>query len=105
MDQTALEFLKTFWITQTGLQYDPADTNLMKNELMAYIMQQPMNRIASYFLHLADRGSVRKKEPVLAAYVRDTGAVAFEDAGAVLNDYAFDHWGFAAGRVSLVVRP
>ena len=76
----------------------------MHNEFMAYIMQQPLNSVASYFVHVANRGSVMKAMPDLCAYVRDTKGITFEDAAGIFDSYAADRWGLRCGRVSLVVR-
>ncbi|MCK9169837.1 MAG: hypothetical protein M0P01_05430 [Treponema sp.] len=102
MDQKSLEFLTNFWHTQADLDYDMNDTYLVHNEFMAYLMQQPFSGVADYFVHLANRASVVKKIPELAAYVRNNRGIQFEDAARVLNEYAFDNWGLSCGRVSLV---
>ena len=102
MDQTSLDFLIKFWHTQSDLDYDTNDKYLVHNEFMAYLMQQPLPEVADYFVHLANRGSVMKGIPELAAYVRRNNGMQFEDAARVLNDYAFDNWGLSCGRVSLV---
>lgn len=104
MDQTALSFLTGYWQTQDDLNYDQSDAYLMHNEFMAYLMQQPLSGTADYFNHLANRGSVMRGEPELAAYVRKTKGIAFEDAARILDDYALTNWGLACGRVSLVRR-
>lgn len=103
-DDTSLEFIKTFWETQNGLNYDRNDDYLMRNEFMAYIMQQRFSAIGDYFVSLAKRNSVNQFEPELAAYIRDTQASEFVAAGKELNDYAFNNFGFAAGRVHLISR-
>lgn len=103
-DNTSLEFIKTFWETQNGLNYDRSDDYLMRNEFMAYIMQQRYSYIGEYFVSLAKRWSVQQNEPELAAYIRDTQASAFVQAGKELNEYAFNNFGFAAGRVNLISR-
>ncbi|MCQ2240359.1 hypothetical protein [Treponema sp.] len=103
-DSDSMEFLKTFWETQPGLGYDRSDEYLMQNEFMAYIMQQTFPNIAPYFLQVAGRGSVNRIQPEGAEYIRNTKAQAFVDAGEVLNDYAFEKWGLACGRVSLIIR-
>jgi hypothetical protein len=103
-DSTAMEFIRTFWATQNGLHYDLSDDYLMKNEFMAYLMQQPCAYTKTYFLQVAGRGSVNQIEPKLAKYVRDTEASAFVDGAELLNDYVFTRWGLSAGRVSLIIR-
>jgi hypothetical protein len=102
MDQTSLDFLMKYWHTQSDLDYDTNDTYLVHNEFMAYLMQQPLPEVADYFVHLANRGSVMKGIPELAAYVRRNNGMQFEDAARVLNEYAFANWGLSCGRVSLV---
>lgn len=103
-DDTSMEFIKVFWETQNGLNYDRNDDYLMRNEFMAYIMQQKLSEVENYFVSLANRWSVNQNEPELAKYIRDTKAGAFVQAGKELNDYAFNNFGFAAGRVHLVYR-
>ncbi|MCR5763518.1 MAG: hypothetical protein K6G00_09080 [Treponema sp.] len=103
-DDKSLEFIKTFWETQSGLNYDRTDEYLMRNELMAYIMQQRYSYIGEYFVSLAKRWSVNQNEPELAEYIRNTQASAFVEAGKELNEYAFNNFGLAAGRVHLIGR-
>lgn len=104
VDDKTMSFIKGYWASQPGLGYDPADDFLMKNEFMAYIMQQPLSNVSAYFIHLANRGSVMNAMPDLCAWVRNTSAVTFEDAGRILDTYAFDNWGLRAGRVMLMSR-
>lgn len=103
-DPASLEFIQTFWETQPGLGYDRNDEYLMQNEFMAYIMQQPASSVRSYFLQIAGRGSVNRMQGESAQYIRDTQAQAFVDAAEVLDSYAFETWGLACGRVSLISR-
>lgn len=102
MDERSRDFLEQYWGTQEGLGYDTSDEYLTKNEFMAYLMQQRLGDTASYFVHLANRGSVMRGIPELCRYVRDTGGRAFEDAARVLNEYALDNFGLECGRISLV---
>lgn len=104
VDETTLSFMKGFWASQPGLGYDSSDEFLMHNEFMAYLMQQPLEGVASYFVHCANRGSVIDYQPELCAWVRKTEGITFEDACKVLNSYAFDMWGLASGRVALITR-
>ena len=103
-DDRSLEFIKTFWETQNGLEYDRNDDYLMRNEFMAYIMQQKLSEVEPYFVSLAERWSVRQNEPELAEYIRNTRASAFVKAGSELNEYAFNNFGLSAGRVHLIYR-
>lgn len=104
IDSSSLAFIRGYWASQPGLGYDQNDEYLMHNEFMAYIMQQPLNSVAAYFVHVANRGSVLKAIPELCAYVRATNGVAFEDAAAIFDSYAESRWGLGCGRVSLIVR-
>lgn len=103
-DPRSMKFIKTFWVTQPGLGYDTSDEYLMQNEFMAYIMQQSLPNVEPYFLQVAGRGSVNRNQKEDAEYIRNTKASAFHDAGSVLNDYVFDRWGLACGRVSMISR-
>lgn len=102
MDQTSAEFVREYFKSQPGLGYDTNDEYLMLNEFMAYVMQQKISEVANYFVHLANRGSVMKFTPQLAAYVRKTSGKPFEDAAIALNDFVFDKYGIIGGDISLV---
>ena len=107
IDSKSLDFIKGYWASQHSLNYDQNDEYLMHNEFMAYIMQQKLygsGGVASYFVHVANRKSVMDAIPELCEYVRATKGYTFEDAGKILDDYAFDNWGLACGRISLVSR-
>ncbi len=103
-DKESFEFIKVFWSTQPGLNYDVNDDYLMRNEFMAYIMQQTMPNIGSYFVSLTNRGSVMENEGKLADYVRGNEAVHFVRSGEKMNQWAFENYGFAAGRVNLIYK-
>lgn len=103
MDSKSLEFLKGFFASQPTLGYDPEDEYLMENELMAYLMQQSVPNTQGYFAkNLAVRKSVNDAIPELAEYVRNTNAQGFINVANVLEQFVFDNYGLAAGRVSLV---
>ncbi|MGP1459316.1 MAG: hypothetical protein ACTTKL_08395 [Treponema sp.] len=104
IDPKSLAFMQGYWSSQPSLGYDTNDDFLMKNEFMAYLMQQPLSRTASYFVQLAERPSVEAALPALSRYVKQTEGKAFEDAARALETYAYDNWGLAAGRVSLITR-
>ncbi len=103
-DSRSLDFLRIYFATQPGLNYDTNDSYLMRNEFMAYIIQQPLSSIQKYFMDRTSWNSVLRNEPEEAAYVRNTEASAFVEAGRALNDYVFDNFGLAAGRVHLISR-
>ena len=104
IDGRALDFMQGYWLAYPSLGYDKNDDFLMKNEFMAYLMQQPLSRTAAYFMQLAERPAVSAKNPELCRYVKQTQGKAFEDAARALETYAYDNWGLAAGRVSLITR-
>ena len=102
MDQTSIQFLKDYFKSQPGLGYDQNDDYLMHNEFMAYLMQQRIAEVAKYFVHLANRGSVIKYTPKLAAYIRKTEGKTFEDAALALNDFVFDKYQIIGGNITLI---
>ena len=102
MDQTSVQFLKDYFKSQPGLGYDQNDDYLMHNEFMSYLMQQRISEVAKYFVHLANRGSVIKYTPELAAYVRKTEGKTFEDAALALNDFVFDKYQIVGGNIALI---
>lgn len=104
MDPASREFIIDYFASQPQLGYDPNDDYLMKNEFMAYIMQQRLSQVANYFVHLANRGSVMAYTPDLAAYIRETNAIHIEDAAIALNDFVFDKYGIVCGDICLVDR-
>lgn len=103
-DPMSQEFLIDYFKSQPNLGYDVNDEYLMHNEFMAYIMQQRLSEVANYFVHCANRGSVMEYTPNLAAYVRKTKGIGFEDAAIALDDFVFDKYGIICGNISLVSR-
>ncbi|MGI5056815.1 hypothetical protein [Treponema socranskii] len=101
-DETSRDFLTSYWQLHPNLNYDLNDEYLVHNEFMAYIMQQNVSAVAAYFVNLANWASVQKAIPSLAAYVRQTHGIPFEDAAKVFDEYAFDNWGLSCGRVWLI---
>ena len=76
----------------------------MTNEFMAYVMQQHLDRVGKYFVHLGNRGSVISYMPELCQWVRGNNGVTFEDTGRFFESYVNDRWGLACGRVGMIVR-
>lgn len=105
MDPQSLEFLIDYFRSQPSLGYDVNDDYLMKNEFMAYIMQQGIADCGQYFVNHAWWNSVMAFTPDLANYVINTKGKGFEDAAIALNDFVFDKYGLVAGNVSLIYRP
>ena len=71
---------------------------------MAYIMQNQLNNVANYFIHIANFNSSRRDIPVQSNYVIQTNARAFEDAALAFTSYVQDRWGLECGRVALITR-
>lgn len=101
-DQRALDFLQSYFTVVDSLGYDLEDPYLMENEFMAYLMQQSIAQVSSYFTTtIADRYLRYKGNAELAYYVKETQAQSFVDACSQLNDYVFTNWGIVSGRVGL----
>lgn len=103
-DPQTIEFLKQYWLSQPNLMYDRNNLYLMHNEFMAYILQQSLSEVRDYFVSRTGMPYVMQKLPVLAWYIRTNRAEALYQAGSHFDEYVFDRWGFACGRVSLIRR-
>nr|HNY22369.1 hypothetical protein [Treponemataceae bacterium] len=102
MDPRALEFLQSYFTIIPSLGYDTSDEYLMENEFMAYLMQQPLDRVGQYFAgNIAERFRKHGGDPELDGWVVSTEAAEFARAASELNAYAFGRWGLAGGRVGL----
>lgn len=104
MDPDSRQFLIDYFKSQPTLGYDVNDEYLMHNEFMAYVMQQRLSWVGGYFAQLAERASVMRATPRLAAYVRETRGRGFEDAAIALNDFVYDKYGIISGNIALVTR-
>ncbi len=101
-DSRARSFLESYFTVIDALGYDTADTYLMENEFMAYLLQQPLDRVVPYFVEsLVPRYLRFKGDPSLADWVTGSGAAAFVASASRLNDYIFERWGISAGRVGM----
>lgn len=102
MDTRAVDFLETYFSIVTSLGYDRTDQFLMKNECMAYTLQQPLNRVSDYF-----SGTIRERftryggSDTLADYIEQNAAEDFVILGRNLETYVFSRWGLSGGRVGL----
>ena len=103
-DPTSQAFLIDYFKSQPSLGYDTNDEYLMKNEFMAYIMQQGLGAVSDYFVTHAKWGSVQKYTKNLADYVIRTNGQGFVDAAVMLNDFVFDNYGIVCGNINLVRR-
>lgn len=104
MDARAISFLESYFSVFASLGYDTDDPYLMENEFMAYMLQQPLDRVAPYFTGvISDRYRKHGGDAALLAYIASTEASEFQRAATELNNYAFSRWGIAGGRVGLYV--
>lgn len=104
IDPQCLGFLIDYFKSQAHLGYDTNDEFLMKNEFMAYMIQQKVGATGPYFVSRAGWSDVRSFSPELSAYVINTNGQGFEEATKALNDFVFDNYGLIAGDVTLVIK-
>lgn len=103
IDQKSLQFLIRYFEVTPSLNYDLSDTYLLKNEFMAYMLQQSPYAAKSYFADtLSNRYYIGQAEPELCEYIRKTKATAFEQASLSLSNFLYERWGLFGGRVTLV---
>lgn len=95
-------FVTGYWASQDTLGYDQNDDDLLRNELMAYIMQQSKSNVAPYFVHLANRGSVMAAIPRLCEWVRENDGAAFTDIAKTFDEYARSKWHLNCGRAGMI---
>ena len=102
MDSRATAFLESYFSLYDSLGYDTADAYLMENEFMAYMLQQPLDKVGPYFTGIIHERFLRNGgNPSLASYIAESGASEFVRAAEELNGYVFTRWGIAGGRVGL----
>lgn len=102
MDPKAVAFLETYFTVVDSLGYDTDDQYLMENEFMAYLMQQPLDKVAPYFTGTISERFLRYGgKKALADYISATDASEFTRAAAELNAYVFERWGISGGRTGL----
>ncbi len=99
-----LEFLKTYFTAYDSLQYDVDDNFLMRNEFMAYLLQQSPANTAKYFTTKSTWVKVNEENPEAAQYVSETEGSDFGIASQKLSDYVDKRWGYWGGRTHLVTR-
>lgn len=104
MDARAIRFLESYFTVFDSLGYDTDDPYLMENEFMAYMLQQPLDRVGPYFTGvISDRYRKHGGDAALLSYIASTEASEFQRAATELNGYVFSRWGIAGGRVGLYV--
>jgi hypothetical protein len=99
-DPKCVEFIVRYFDVTPSLAYDITDSYLVQNEFMAYILQQPVSAVSSYFSErIAQYIYINRYHPDLAKYVRDTKARGFTETAQKLSAYLFETWGLEAGRI------
>ncbi|MBO6130716.1 MAG: hypothetical protein J6P28_01995 [Treponema sp.] len=100
----AREFLEVYWANNPNLHYDRSDDFLMKNEFMAYMLQQNPAEAKKYFMGWARDSFMPRIAPKLSDYVIQNSAEDFVSMSSLLDSWTFENWGLGAGRVSLILR-
>lgn len=102
-DKTELDFLLSYFFNTPNLSYNPQDDYLIKNEFMAYLLQQSVKACPKYFAStLANRKYVNEATPELCEAIKKSQAVSLQKSCAALEKYIFQNYGLKAGQVYLV---
>ena len=104
IDPMSLEFIKTYYTISPELNYDINDEDLVQNEIMAYTLQNKIDRVKTYYLNLANRSHVLKKAKSLSDYIKKTDASGFTSIANELDTFIGRNYGLSAGRVYLISR-
>lgn len=104
IDPKSLEFIRTYYTISPELNYDIEDTDLVQNELMAYTLQNSLDKVDDYYLNLANRQHVLEKAKPLSDYVKKTKASGFVEIAKELDKFVNENYGLNAGRVYLLSR-
>ena len=104
IDPQTLAYLRKYFQVTPTLNYDVRDDYLMKNEFMAYLLQQPVSSTATYFVNMAKREHSQQMAKREADYIINTAGIGFESAATLLDEYVSDRWNLNAGRVWLISR-
>lgn len=104
IDPNTLAYLRRYFQVTPSLNYDVNDDYLMKNEFMAYLLQQSVSQTAKYFVDMASREHSQQLAKRQADYIIQTGGAGFEGAARLLDEYVSDRWNLNAGRVWIITR-
>lgn len=90
-----------FWLLYFGwMNYDTADEDLMADEFMAYLYQQPVARVEEYFTKTLPPRVLENHpdlKPRIDAWMERYGTT-FAAHAAVIEDWLRAHYGFVAAR-------
>jgi len=106
LDPFARRFITAYFDSR---MYDVRDPFLMRNELMAYCLQQPVSMAATYFgKNIAGRlaADPRRRSvlgsPSDASGLWEEPARLFTEEAAAFSSYVEKRWGLSAGRISRI---
>jgi len=98
-DSKSIDFLKAYFTDTPSLNYNIEDEYLMKNEFMAYLLQQNLGSCEEYFSDkIAKRYYINQYPPELAQYIQETRAQGLVEAATELDKFIYEKWGFNNGR-------
>ncbi len=104
IDSRTLDYLIRYFRITPSLNYDVNDEYLLKNEFMAYLLQQGLRYTSTYFVNKAKREHSQQLAKEEADYVIQTNGSGFASAARLLDEYVNDRWGLNAGRVWMISR-
>lgn len=102
MDPKTRDYLLKYFQVTPSLNYDVNDEYLMKNEFMAYMLQQPVHSTGEYFIKMASREHSQQMAKKEADYIIETEAAGFVSAATLLDEYVNTRWNLNGGRVWLI---
>ncbi|MEL3905729.1 MAG: hypothetical protein P1P65_01675 [Treponema sp.] len=101
-DSRSVLFLRRYFEVNATLNYNTDDPYLLKNEFMAYILQQSSSHVQWYAVNrLSRQRAISDAEPELCAYIRSINAVPFKDAAEKMEAFLYAQWGLRGGRIHL----
>ena len=102
LDPRTKAYLVRYFQVTPSLNYDTKDEYLMKNEFMAYMLQQPVAQTGPYFVKMASREHSQQLAKNEADYIIQTDAEGFTSAATLLDEYVSQRWNLNGGRVWLI---
>ena len=98
----ARDFLKLYFKSYDSLGYDTGDEYLMRNEFMAYMLQQSPKMTVRNFQKISTWSTLALRSPELSGYMQRTECSDFLDASERLCGYVSERWGLWGGRTHLL---
>ena len=98
----ARDFLKLYFKSYDSLGYDTGDEYLMRNEFMAYMLQQSPKMTVRNFQKISTWSTLALRSPELSGYMQKTECSDFLDASERLCGYVSERWGLWGGRTHLL---